>query len=186
MILRRGLSLGVWVYSLISSPFPHLCVCVCVCVCVSQIKKILSVVESSYIGKMWYWEGVYHLLHDTNCFGVGMWVYSLISSPFPHICACVFLKLKKKKLYTCKKQKNSWLILSFSLWLGSLYIANRACLRFNFIHSDSSIRKTVYLLCFFLEREKEKEWKNLIRVFPILIVICEYRYSYYVILHWSP
>ena len=166
----------------------YVCVCVCVCVCVSQIKKILSVVESSYIGKVWYWEGVYHLLRDTNRFGVGMWVYSLISSPFPHICVCVFLKLKKKKLYTCKKQKNSWLILPFSLWLGSLYIANRACLRFNFIHSDSSIRKTVYLLCFFLEREreKEKEWKNLIRVFPILIVICEYRYSYYVILHWSP
>ena len=74
-----------------------------------------------------------------------------------YVCVCFSNLKKKKKLYTCKKQKNSWLILSFSLWLGSLYIANRACLRFNFIHSDSSIRKTVYLLCFFLEREREKE-----------------------------
>ena len=134
--------IGVWVYSLISSPFPHVCVCVyvsqikkilsvvesshigkvwywegvyhlvceyiplshppspicvCVCVCVSQIKKILSVIESSHIDKVWYWEGVYHLLRESNCFGVGVWVYSLISSPFPHICVCLFLKFKKKK-----------------------------------------------------------------------------------------
>ena len=51
---------NVWVYSLISSPFPY------IYVCLTNKKKILNIVESSHIGKVWYWEGVYHLLRNTN------------------------------------------------------------------------------------------------------------------------
>ena len=130
-----------------------------ICVCLTNKKKILNVVESSHIGKVWYWERVYHLLRDTNCcmqfwcwhvsvfpcliplplyvcvcvcvcltnekrysmlsshptsvrcdiengfitcsvtltvacnFGVGVWVYSLVSSPFPYIYMCVCVNL---------------------------------------------------------------------------------------------
>ena len=64
-----------------------------ICVCVSQIKKILSVFESSHMGKEWYWEGVYHLLHDTNCcmqfwcWRVSVFSY-LILLPL-YVCVCV-------------------------------------------------------------------------------------------------
>ena len=144
------------------------------CVCLTKKKKkILSVVESSHISGVWYWEGIYYLLCDINCsmkfccwsvsvfpylyplplyicvsiekkkrkilnvvkssytvkvwylervitcsatlttscsFGIGVWLYSLVSSPFLYIlCACVFKKKKKKKIvnvvmssYICK------------------------------------------------------------------------------------
>ena len=89
---------GVWVYSLISSPFP---LYTCVCMCVSQIKKILSVVESSHISKVWYWERVYHLLCDTN-YRMQFWCWRV--SVFPYLiplllymCVCFSNEKKKKK-----------------------------------------------------------------------------------------
>ena len=80
-------------------PFPH----ICVCVCVSQIKKILSVVESSHLVLS------KKTLTVACSFGVSVWVYSLISSPFPHICVCVSQIKKKKKTKT-----------NFRLWLPLL------------------------------------------------------------------
>ena len=87
------------------SVFPYLIplpLCMCVCVCVSQIKKILSVVESSHIGKVWYWEEVYHLLCDTNCC-MQFWCWRV--SVFPYliplplcVCVCVCVSQIKKIL----------------------------------------------------------------------------------------
>ena len=105
------------VYSLISSPSP-IYVCVCVYSVLSShltsvrcdIEKrfiicrvILSVVESSHsvLSKK--------TLTVACSFGVSVWVYSLISSPFPHICVCVSQIKKKKKTKT-----------NFRLWLPLL------------------------------------------------------------------
>ena len=95
----------VWVYSLISSPSPTYFLCVCVCLTNKKKKKKrkkLSVVKLSHISKVWYWEGIYYLLPTLTTaysFGVGMWVYSLISSPFPdtYVCLCVVTKEKEKR-----------------------------------------------------------------------------------------
>ena len=100
---------GVWVYSLVSSPFPYIisvCVCVCACVCVcilDKIKKmVLGVVKSSHIGRVWHWEGVNHLLRATNC-RMQFWdwwvsVFPLFI-PLPlYKCVCVINKWKKRYL----------------------------------------------------------------------------------------
>ena len=104
-------------------PFPHICVCVCFSnkkrysVLSSHLtsvrcdiekgfiicRVILSVVESSHsvLSKK--------TLTVACSFGVSVWVYSLISSPFPHICVCVSQIKKKKKTKT-----------NFRLWLPLL------------------------------------------------------------------
>ena len=66
-------------------------------------RVILSVVESSHsvLSKK--------TLTVACSFGVSVWVYSLISSPFPHICVCVSQIKKKKKTKT-----------NFRLWLPLL------------------------------------------------------------------
>ena len=85
---------GVWVYFLILSLFPH----ICVCVYVSQIKKIPSVVKSSHIDKVWYWEMIYHLFRDTNCcmqfwcWRVSIFSYLIPLPPYVCVCVCMFLK----------------------------------------------------------------------------------------------
>ena len=99
LIRTCNLSVGVWVYSLISSSFLY----IYVCVCVSQIKKKKYSVLSSHptsvkcdIEKGFITCSA--TLIAACSFGVGMWVYSIISSPFPYIYVCVFLK---KKTETC-------------------------------------------------------------------------------------
>ena len=98
LIRTCNLSVGVWVYSLISSSFLYIYVCVCFS---NKKKKILGVVESSHIGKVWYWKGIYHLLRDTNCrMQFWCWHVSIFHYliPFPlYICVCV----SKKKTETC-------------------------------------------------------------------------------------
>ena len=72
--------LVLWVYSLVSSPFPYI-ICLCVCLTKKEKKrKILSVVKSSHISNVWYWEGIYYLLCDTNC-RLQFWFWS--ESVFP-------------------------------------------------------------------------------------------------------
>ena len=57
-------------------------ICEYVCVFNHKIKNIkkLSVVNSSQITKVWYWEGIYYLLRDTNC-RMQFWCWSM--SVFP-------------------------------------------------------------------------------------------------------
>ena len=85
-------------YCLIAHPLYNFCVCVFLTKKKGKKRKTLNVVKSSHIGKVWYGEGVYHLLvtlTTTFSFGVGTWVYSLISSPFPDkMCVCVTDKWK--------------------------------------------------------------------------------------------
>ena len=94
-------SVGLWVYSLISSSFLY--IYMCVCVCVSQIKKeILSVVKSSHIGKVWYWEGIYHLFHDTNghmqfwWWPVSVFPYLIPLLLYIYVCVCVCVCFSNK------------------------------------------------------------------------------------------
>ena len=63
----------LWVYSIVTLPIPYI---ICLCVCLTKKKKkkkkrkkrkTLSVVKSSNISNVWYWEGVYHLLCNPNC-----------------------------------------------------------------------------------------------------------------------
>ena len=64
-----------------------------ICVCLINKKRILNVVESSHIGKVWYWEGVYHLLRDTNCcMQFWCWCVSVFPCLIPYIYVCVFNK----------------------------------------------------------------------------------------------
>ena len=87
-VVVEQLKFGVWVYSLISSPFPYICVCVCF-----SNKKRYSVL-SSHPTSVWCDIEKGFITYSTTLivacsFGVGMWVYSLISSPFSYICVCV-------------------------------------------------------------------------------------------------
>ena len=77
---------------------------------------------------MWYWERVYHLLYDTNCLGVGVCVYSLISSPFPYMCVCVSqIKKREYKIFCRVFGEKHWCTqvysISFELFhlMGLLY-----------------------------------------------------------------
>ena len=104
---------GVWVYFLISSPFPYIYIYIYMCLCVfikkrkekrkRKKKEILSVVKLSHIGNVWYWEGVYHLLCDTNCrMQYWCWSWSVFPCLIPlplYICAfeCVYQTKKKRK-----------------------------------------------------------------------------------------
>ena len=92
-------------------PSPVYCVYVCVCL-TNNKEKILSVVKSSHIGKVWYWEGIYYLLRNTNrrmqfwCWSVSVFPY-LIPLPlyiYIYMCLCVFIKKKKEKRKRKKKE----------------------------------------------------------------------------------
>ena len=78
---------GVWVYSLILSPFPYIYVCVCL-----TNKKIYSTLSSHPTSVRCDIEKGFITCSATltvACsFGVNVWVYSLISSPFPYMCVC--------------------------------------------------------------------------------------------------
>ena len=96
--------IGVWVYSLVSSPFPDICVCMCVCVfrqknkikrypvLSSHPKSVRCDIKKEFIT-------CFATLTTARSFGVVVWVYSLVSSPFPNtnLCKCVFIKKDKKE-----------------------------------------------------------------------------------------
>ena len=90
---------GVWVYSLVSSSFPYIYVCVCL-----TNKKRYSMLSSHPTSVRCDIEKGFITCPVTliiACsFAVGVWMYSLVSSPFPYIyiymcvcvCVCVFNK----------------------------------------------------------------------------------------------
>ena len=67
---------------------------------------MLNVVKASHIGNVWYWEGVYHLLRDTN-YSMQFWCYLesvfpyLILFPLYNLFVCVFNKKEKKRKILC-------------------------------------------------------------------------------------
>ena len=123
MILRKGLSLArdtnyrmqFWCWRV--SVFPYLiplplymCVCVCVCVCFSNKKRYSMLSSYPTLVRCDIEKGFITCsatLTAACSFGVDVWVYSFISSPFPYICVCVS-QIKKKKW----KQSSSYVTLN--------------------------------------------------------------------------
>ena len=93
---------GVWVYSLVSSPFAYTYECLCVFDKKKKKTKIVSVVKMSHIGNVWYWEGVHHLHRDTNgrmqflCCHVSV-LSCLIPLPLYNLFLCLLNKKERKK-----------------------------------------------------------------------------------------
>ena len=91
LTVAYSFSVGVWVYSLVSSLFTYICVCVCVCL---TNKKRYSMLSSHPTSVRYDIEKGFITCSATltiACsFGVGVWVYSLVSSPSPiYMCVCV-------------------------------------------------------------------------------------------------
>ena len=93
---------GVWVYSLFSSPFLYTYMCLLVFIKKKEKREILNVVKLFHISSVWYLEGVYHLLHDNN-YCIQFWFclvsvfYCFIAHPLYNLCVCVCLCLTKEK-----------------------------------------------------------------------------------------
>ena len=100
MTLTVACRFGVvlWVYSLVSPRFPYI-ICLCVCLAKKKRKVRYSALLSCPTSVMCDIEkGVFTCnvtLYDTRSFVVGVWVYFLVSSPFPFMCVCLTKKLKK-------------------------------------------------------------------------------------------
>ena len=84
----------------------------CVCVFI-KLKKKLSVVKSSHIDKVWYWEEIYHLFHDINC-RMQFWCWRM--SVFPYL---IPLPLY---VCVCLSNKNKWPNKNKYLILGNNYL----------------------------------------------------------------
>ena len=127
----------VWVYSLISSPSPTYFVCVCVCLTNKKKKKKrkkLSVVKLSHISKVWYWEGIYYLLPDTN-YRIQFWGWNVSVLPYliplpRYICVsvCGYQRKRKKILGVVKSSYigNVW------YWVGVNHLLRdtNCCMQF--------------------------------------------------------
>ena len=104
LIAACSFGVGVWVYSLVSSPFTYTYECLCVFI-KKEEKKILHFVKTSHISNVWYWEGAPYLL-DTNgrmpfwCCLVSI-LSCLISLPVYNLFLCVFNKKEKKNRTLC-------------------------------------------------------------------------------------
>ena len=73
-------------------------------------RKILSVVKSSHIGNVWYWDGGFHLLRDTKVhMEFCCWCVSVFTCVIPFLVyVCVFnQKIKKMILSVVKSSHNS-------------------------------------------------------------------------------
>ena len=105
---------GVWVYSLVSSPFPNTYLCKCVFTIKKKKKrkkkKRYLVLSSRPTLVMCDSENGFISCSATliaSCsFGVVLWVCSIVSSPFPYIicfCVCLTKKKRKKKILSVVK-----------------------------------------------------------------------------------
>ena len=90
---------GVWLYSLVSSPFTYTYECLYVFI-KKKRKKILHFVKTSHIGNVWYWEGVPYLLDTNGRMQFWCCLVSILSCFFPlplyNLFLCVFNKKEKK------------------------------------------------------------------------------------------
>ena len=99
--LTIACSFGVvlWVYTLISTPFPYI-ICFCVCLTKKKRKERYSVLLSRPTLVICDIEKGFFTCYATLCaawsFVVSVWVYYLVSSPFPYMCVCLTKKLKKR------------------------------------------------------------------------------------------
>ena len=162
------------VYSLVSSPFPYICVCMCVCL-TKKNKKILSVVKSSQMSNVWYWEGINYLLRDTNC-RKQFWFWG--ESVFPYLipfclCICVYVRVhpkKEKKLLSVVKSShigNVW------YWEGVYHLQGDTMCRMQFYSCLVSVFSCLIPLplynlsvCVFHKKRKEKKDTQCCQVVP--------------------
>ena len=100
LIAACSFGVGVWVYSLVSSPFTYTYECLCVFIKKKKEKRfsVLSRRPTSVLYDIEKGFPTCSTLTAACRFGVALWVYYLVSSPFPYIiCFCVCLTKKKRK-----------------------------------------------------------------------------------------